>query len=180
MAAKVLAGGVLVDSAGVGHEVFVDAESDGDGSLCHDLSHDVGLALDRVGGLGESLVVSVLGSVAALRAGGCAGWGLEVIWALWVLSSWLNVVRASRERVWAAGGARANVRVVTSSHDTSAHEVLPCSGWLATVATHREAALQARAASEGVSWRHQHLAAGLNAVAVIEGLGGAERPARSA
>ena len=182
MAAEVLAGHVLVHAGGVSLEILVHGEGHGQGALLHQLLLHVG-SLHGVRSGREVLVLGVGDAVASIRASGSAlgGGVLRESVARDHARRRGHVVSARSQGVRLAGGAGVDVSVVTAGGHTGLGEPLPGSGGLATVAAHGEAAVQAGAASKGVLSREHGLGiAGLDASAVVEGLGGAESPAGAA
>mmetsp|Transcript_18523 Transcript_18523/g.34361 ORF Transcript_18523/g.34361 Transcript_18523/m.34361 type:complete len:210 (+) Transcript_18523:531-1160(+) len=89
------------------------------------------------------------------------------------------MVGAGLEGVGVAGGSRLDV-VVSAGGDSGGGEPGPGGSGLPSVAAHGEAAPDAGAASEGVLGGVPLLVSVGDAPAVVEGLGGAERPATSA
>lgn len=178
-----LAGLVLVDTSGVGLEVLVDVHGNRDGALLHHLPLHVLNTLDGVGSLGELLIGLVRGGVGLVCAGRRAlGSGVLVaavdVLAVGDTGRGCHVVGAGLHGVRLAG---ASGSVVTTSGNTLLGEPLPGTSGLATIAAHGEAARQAAAARHGVLGGEEGGGvAGGDAVAVVEHLGGAESPARSA
>lgn len=166
-------GGVLVDSALVAEEIFIDVESDFDGSVGHDFGLD-GLdgGSDGVGRLGEVLVVFVLGGVGlGALLGARGGWDLS--WAWGVLTG--GVVVAWGKGV---GFAPFGVGVEVAGNDTGVLVPLPGSSWVSSVASHSAGS----AAADHILGRESVLT-GLvrgDANSVAHGFDGAESPARSA
>jgi len=91
------------------------------------------------------------------------------------------VVSARGESVGLACGALADSTVVAATDNASLGEPLPCAGRLAAAAALGHSAGHARAASDSVFGGEEGGGiAGLDAVAVVEGLGTAEGPAGAA
>ena len=181
VAAKGLAAGVLVHATLVRGEVSVHGEGSGHGAVLHDVGHDLLHAVEGVGLGSLVLVLSVALGVARLGAALlAAGSGVLAGRAGWVLGGRGHVVGAGSKRVGLAGGAAANVGVVTTGDNASAGHPVESRGGLATVASLGHTAEEARAAGGGVLGGELDVIAGGNALAVLEGLGRAEGPARAA
>jgi len=146
---------VVVDTAGVGHEVRVDAEGDLDGAVLHDVVLDLLLAAEGVVVLALALVLVPLeGSVASALVLTLGGDDL--------------------------GGVLAgSVGVALVRHNTSALEVLPGAAGLATVAG---AAAEEEVLGAGVDvlGRERNVDAKGDALTVAHGLGGTKGPAGTA
>jgi hypothetical protein len=88
------------------------------------------------------------------------------------------VVGATLHGVWLAGCSLANVSIVCTGGDTVRLEPVPGASGLTTVASHGEGAFSASAARNSVFSGENHVSiTSLNAISVIESLGGSERPA---
>lgn len=172
VATKLAAAGVLVDATGVGGEVSVHGEGTGNGTVLDELSHDVLFALDGVGFLGKVLVLREGCGVLAVLAGRetRVRRGARAVAAL----ARLDGVRPARV-------IGAVVGVVTTRDNTVRLEVLPRVGGLTPAAAEGEA-VEEVAARGHMLGRQQLLevTVGGHAETVIEGLGGAKGPARTA
>mmetsp|Transcript_34018 Transcript_34018/g.73500 ORF Transcript_34018/g.73500 Transcript_34018/m.73500 type:complete len:343 (+) Transcript_34018:79-1107(+) len=183
VAAQVGASDVLVHTAGVGLEILVHGHGHGDSALLHDLLLHVGGGLHGVRGGGHVLVGRVGSAVGGLAAGGRAGGGLVRLdlGAAHHASGGIDMVGAGLQRVGLAGAAGAHLGVVSARRHASLREPLPGTGGLAAVAAVGEAAVDAGAAVVGVLGGEDGVGvSGGDAVAVVEGLGRAERPAGAA
>ena len=169
-----------VDTALVGQEVRVDAESDGQRTVVHQLLHHLLHGGDRicVGALGlvGRIVCGVLAFTALLRA---LRGGVLVARAFGVLARGGHVVGAWGQGVRATRGAFADVWVVPAGHDADITHPLERGTGLATVAAHAEPAGEALAARGGVFRGEFLVFARSNAPAIFEGFRRAKGPARS-
>ena len=171
--------GVLVNSALVGQEIFVDGESDFDWSVGGDLGLHIGFASDGVWALAEPEVVTV-GLAVGWVTGLGALWSAGDSWAIWVLRTG-GVVSALGQEVWLTPRV---VSVSVTGDETGVGEVLPGHGWVTSLTTETARRTTSQQVlgrdSDGLGLLLESHGLLLDANSVGHGFDGAEGPAGSA
>jgi hypothetical protein len=137
---EVFTSNVLVNTASVSFEIFVDGEGDGKGSLLHELLLHAVDTLNGIRALGLELVALVVTLVTRIRAlAGALGGGVgrKVLAGRKVLGG-VGVVSTRVQRVRLARRSVVNILEVTTSSDASLGEPVPGTRGLTTIAAHRE------------------------------------------
>jgi hypothetical protein len=163
---------MLVDTALVAQEVFIDGESTGDWTVSVDILLKMVDVRNRVRSRGRHVLVSMIfGFITRLARFGTFGSFLGNVGTVG-FATW-HVMLALRHGVRIAGVSRTHL---AASDDTSLVEPVPWRTDLTSVATHGTTFHESTAAS-GISGRHKSVEAVLDTVSVVESFGGTESPA---
>ena len=179
VAAQLRAADVVIHAAGEGREVLVHRERTSDGTVLHHVLLDSLHGAEAVRCAGILLVITVRPRVRRLTARGKRRSGVLRTRTGRILGRRRHVMSAGCQRVRPTSRSSADVRVVSCGDNARVLEPLPRLPWLTPVATHGETREES-AVGRGVLNRHQRRVARGDAPPVIESLGAAECPARTA
>lgn len=171
MTTESLSGNVLVDTSLVGKEIFIDSQSNFDGSIGHDFGHNSILILSNAVSL--RTLVDILGiNVGRTSIARLGALGSGEFTSARRIDIRSDVVSARSEGVSLAPRV---VSIKVTSNKTSLDVVLHSSNGVTTVATHTAS----RTTSKHVLSRESDILTKLNAVSVGDGFNSTESPTRT-